>query len=98
MAATSDKNELDPLSQLMGGLLRRFVERGKRRLGRAAERGRTQLERAQVRRDLDHFWARLGKTAYNLVEAGEIDHPALTRAKARIDELEDRIRQLDEVD
>jgi hypothetical protein len=61
---------------------------------RAAESGRSRLEERQLRKDLDHFWVRLGKTSFHLLAAGEIDHPALHKAATRINTLE---RQLEEV-
>jgi hypothetical protein len=77
----------DPLTRVM----RRILRRGRAELGRAARSGRSQLERRQLQKDLDHFWVRLGKTAFRLVEAGEIDHPSLTQAMARIEELEGQL-------
>lgn len=71
--------------------VRRMMERGRSGLDRAAKSGRSQLELRQLQKDLDHFWMRLGKTAFRLVEAGEIDHPALRKAMERIDELERKI-------
>jgi len=83
------------LNDTIGQVMRRLLSRGREELGKAADRGRTRLELRQLRSDRDHFWIRLGKTAYRLVESGEIDHPALHKAIGRIDELEDRIRALE---
>ncbi|MBW1878632.1 MAG: hypothetical protein JRI25_12345 [Deltaproteobacteria bacterium] len=83
-----------PLSESLAHLLSRLLFRGRRGLGRAAERSRSRLELRQLQKDRDHFWVRLGRTAYHLVEAGEIDHPALRKAIARIDEIEARIDAL----
>ncbi|MEQ1504705.1 MAG: hypothetical protein ABMB14_20870 [Myxococcota bacterium] len=83
---------LEPvLGDAVAAVIRRLVRRGRAELGRAARSGRSQLELRQAQKDLDHFWVRLGKTAFRLVEAGEIDHPALRKAIDRIDELESRI-------
>lgn len=79
------------LADLLTDAVRRLVRRGRLELGRAARSGRTRLEQRQLAKDLDHFWVRLGKTAFRLVEAGEIDHPALRQAMARIEELEAQI-------
>lgn len=76
------------LGEFLTDAVRRLVRRGRAELGKAARTGRTRLEQRQLQRDLDHFWARLGKTAYRLVEAGEIDHPSLRKAMERIVELE----------
>jgi L-lysine 2,3-aminomutase len=77
-----------PLSDTLEQVLRRIVYRGRQELRRATEASRDRVERRQARRDLEHFWVRLGKTAYHLVEAGEVDHPALRKAMTRIDDLE----------
>ena len=82
-----------PMRDAARTLLQRFVDRGRLQFDRAASAGRTRLELRQLQRDRDHFWVRLGKEAYHLVEAGEVDHPALRRAMERIDELELRINE-----
>ncbi len=92
---SGDEQQLQPiLGDLLGRAVKRLVARGRRELGRAARTGRERLELRQAQRDLELFWVRLGKTAVRLVEAGEIDHPALRKAMARIDELEARIDEL----
>jgi hypothetical protein len=73
---------------------KRVIGRGRQELGKVTETGRQRLALRQHQKDLDHFWIRLGKTAARLVEAGEIDHPALRKALARIEELEGRIDDL----
>lgn len=89
--AESDHTQTD-LQPLLGDALaravRRLMRRSRAELERAAQSGRARLELRQMNRDLDHFWIRLGKTAYHLVEAGELDHPALRKAMTRIDDLE----------
>jgi hypothetical protein len=61
---------------------------------KAAESGRSRLQERQLKKDLDHFWVRLGKTSFHLLEAGEIDHPALKKAASRINALEVELSQL----
>ena len=92
--AKDEKDDLQPLGDLVSRAVKRIVGRGRAELGKAAKTGRERLELRQLQKDLDHFWARLGKTSRRLVEAGEIDHPALRKAMERIDELEQRIDQL----
>lgn len=94
MAESTPPMEPSPLGELVSHLLKRAVDRGRREIGRAAREGRVRFELRQAQRDLDHFWRRLGKTSYNLVESGEIDHPALQRAMSRIDALEQQIDDL----
>lgn len=80
------------LSELVAGALQRLVDGGRAGLRGAADRGRRRLERRQLERDLEQFWVRLGKTTYHLVEAGELEHPALQKAMDRIDRLQEQIR------
>ena len=81
-------------NESIGELLARILFRGRRSAGLAARRGRLRVELGRLERDRDHFWTRLGKTAFHLVEADEIDHPALRKAIARIEELDARIGAL----
>lgn len=80
---------------LLSQLVRRAARRGRREVARVADAGRQQLEVRQARSDLDAFWVRLGKTAYHLARAGEIEHPAVDRACSRIDELTAHIEALE---
>ena len=84
-----------PIGELMVGLLRRLARRSRAEIERATSEGRHRLELRQMQRDRDAFWIRLGKSAYRLVESGEIDHPALRKAMERIEELERRIAELE---
>jgi hypothetical protein len=91
----ADERELQPMiGELLGKAVRRLVRRSRDELSKAAAVSRSRLALRQQQADLDHFWARLGKTAYHLVQAGEIDHPALRKAMSRIDELEAQIDAL----
>ena len=92
---TSTARDLQPiLGDVLSHAVRRLLRRGRSEISRAAEASRTQLALRRQQADLAHFWARLGKTAYHLVQAGEIDHPALRKAMQRIDELEAEIDAL----
>ncbi len=89
---TSEARDLQPiLGDMLSHAMRRLLRRGRSELSRAAEASRAQLALRRQQADLAHFWVRLGKTAYHLVKAGEIDHPALRKAMRRIDELEGEI-------
>ena len=98
--------EVDPPSHPstpLDDLVRRWVRRAASaalRRSRAGwqevpERGKRKLAQRQARRDLEQFWVRLGKTAYQLQRGGDIDHPALLRAMARIDALTAEIASLE---
>lgn len=95
MPSDRSDRELEPLlGDLLTNAVRRLVRRGRKEVERVADRSRHRLELRQRQKDLDHFWVRLGKTAWRLVEAGEIDHPSLRKAMARIEELERSIDDL----
>lgn len=89
------EDDSDDLTGRVLDLFGRAARRGRRELSKSLDAGRHQLELRQARRDLDSFWVRLGKTAYRLSEAGELDHPSIHKAVARIDELERRIESLE---
>lgn len=84
----SNPDEATLVAEMVGAVVRRLVRRGRVEVERAAVTGRRRLELRQLRRDRDHFYVRLGKTAQQLVLAGEIDHPALTKAMGRIEAIE----------
>jgi hypothetical protein len=95
MPSDRPDRELEPLlGDLLTKAMRRLVRRGRKEVERVADRSRHRLELRQRQKDLDHFWMRLGKTAWRLVEAGEIDHPSLRKAMERIEELERSIDDL----
>lgn len=95
MPSDRSDRELEPLfGDLLTTAVRRLVRRGRKEVERVADRSRHRLELRQRQKDLDHFWVRLGKTAWRLVEAGEIDHPSLRKAMERIAELERSIDDL----
>lgn len=92
---TPEPRGLEPLfGDLIGRVFKRLARRSRAEFDRAAQSGKLRLELRQAQRDLDHFWMRLGRTASRLVEAGELDHPALRKAMERIDVLEARIDAL----
>ena len=93
-APTALQEPPPPLRDALSQALRRVLFRGRQEIDRAATVSRSRLELRQLERDRTHFWTRLGKEAYHLVQAGEIEHPALRRAMNRIDELESRIREV----
>lgn len=79
------------LGSVFGELVSGLGRRGRSRLDRGLDHARSRLELRQLERDRDHFWVRLGKTAYRLAESGEVQHPDLERAVRRIQELEAEI-------
>jgi len=53
------------------------------------------LKRMQAERDLEKLYWKLGKEVVALVNAGEIDHPALIKRRDRIVQQLDRIAEND---
>jgi hypothetical protein len=82
-----DHDDRASLSTTLSGRVGRSMQR-------LLTRGRSEIEARQVKREIDVFWVRLGKTAFRLVEAGEIDHPALRRAIGHIEKLEAQLERL----
>jgi hypothetical protein len=78
-------------------LLRDFLgfvsNRGKEGIGRAQERGRSQLELRQLRRDRDKRLEKLGREVMALQAAGELDHPGLAAHMDHIHALDGRIAE-----
>jgi hypothetical protein len=76
---------------LLRAALHRVTAGGKSGLKSVSQAGKSQIETRQNRRELEHYWIRLGKTAFHLTEAGELDHPALHKAIERVKSLQERI-------
>ena len=76
---------------LLRAALHRVAVGGRASLETMSRAGRNQVEIRQNKRELEHYWIRLGKTAFHLTEAGELDHPALHKAAERVKILQDRI-------
>lgn len=83
-----------PLADVLQDALRRLLGESQRRLTRAADDGRVMLRVRQLQRDRDALWIRMGKTAYHLMDDGEIRHVSLDKVREKIDELEDELRRL----
>ena len=75
-------------------LAKMAARRGRTRVKRGLSTTRTHLERRQLEQDRKDFWIRLGKTAMQLTEDGDISHPEIDRAIRRIRELEDELNRL----
>lgn len=85
----------DAIGTRLGDLARRVARRGRHSASRRLDQTRWALERRQLLQDQERFWVRLGKTAFRLAEDGEIGHPLIDKAVARIRELEQQIAELD---
>jgi hypothetical protein len=83
-----------PLADVLQDALRRLLGEGQRRLTRAADDGRVMLRVRQLQRDRDALWVRMGKTAYHLMDDGEVQHVSLDKVREKIDALDDELRHL----
>lgn len=86
-----------PLGDAVADLLGKILRRGRVEVERAARKGRERLALRQMRSDRDRMYAKLGKEARQLLEAGELDHPGLRRGVERIRELEARILEAEDI-
>ena len=75
----------------MTSLLKRIARGGANGIDQLVQTRRSQAEHRAAKRELNQFWVRLGKTAYHLSEAGELDHPAITKAAERIQEYQNTL-------
>ena len=75
----------------MTSLLKRIAKGGADGIEQLVQNRRVQLEQRAAKRELNQFWIRLGKTAYHLREAGELDHPAISKAAERIKDYQTKL-------
>ena len=75
----------------MTSFLKRLAQGGADGFEQFVEARRAQSAQKAAKRELNQFWIRLGKTAYHLSEAGELDHPAITKASERIKEYQNTL-------
>jgi hypothetical protein len=61
-----------------------FLDKAKAAAEQAATRAKEGVDDVQTKRELSQAYSELGKTAYELVEAGEVANPRLTAAAEKI--------------
>ena len=71
-----------------------FRKQAKASLSTVASASKRQLEKRQAQKDLQRLYWKLGKEVVTLVEAGEIQHPALEKRRKRILEQLERVRSV----
>ena len=76
----------------MNDFLDEFRKQAKASLSTVASASKRQLEKRQAQKDLQRLYWKLGKEVVTLVEAGEIQHPALEKRRNRILEQLERVR------
>ena len=76
----------------MNDFFTEFRKTAKSTLSAVAATSRQSLEKRQAQKDLKRLYWKLGKEVVALVEAGELDHPALLKRRERILQQLERIR------
>jgi len=68
-----------------------FFDKAKQAAGQAAAKAREGVEDAQQKLELSKAYNELGKTAFDLLESGEISHASLHATAAKIRELKEKL-------
>jgi outer membrane murein-binding lipoprotein Lpp len=68
-----------------------FFNKAKQAAGQAAAKAREGVEDVQQKRELSQAYNELGKTTFELLEAGEISHPRFEAAAAQIRDLNEKL-------
>jgi hypothetical protein len=75
-----------------------FLDKAKAAAEQAAARAKEGVDDVQAKRELSQSYNDLGKTAYELIESGEIAHPRLDATAAKIRGLGEREQDGDEAE
>jgi hypothetical protein len=67
-----------------------FLDKAKAAAGQAAAKAKQGAQDVQLKVDLGAAYDELGKAAFELIEAGELEHPKLEEPAAKIRELRAR--------
>jgi hypothetical protein len=68
-----------------------FFNKAKQAAEQAAAKVQEGVEDVQQKRELSQAYGELGKTAFALIESGELSHPGLNAGAAKIRELNEKI-------
>jgi hypothetical protein len=67
-----------------------FLDKAKSAAEQAAARAKEGVEDVQTKRELGQAYGELGKTAFELIESGDIAHPTLEPLAAKVRSLNER--------
>jgi hypothetical protein len=67
-----------------------FLDKAKAAAEQAAARAKEGVDDVQTKRELSQTYNELGKTAFELIEAGEITHPRLTATAEKLRALNEK--------
>lgn len=68
-----------------------LLDKAKQAAEQAAAKAKEGVEDVQTKRELSQTYSDLGKTAYELIESGEISHPRFEAATAQIKALTEKL-------
>ncbi len=70
-----------------------FLDKAKQAAEQAATKAKEGVEDVQQKRELSQAYGELGKTAFELVDAGEVSHPRLEATVAKIRDLNAKLAE-----
>jgi hypothetical protein len=70
-----------------------FLDKAKAAAEQAAAKAKEGVEDVQQKRELSQAYNELGKTTFELVEAGEVSHPRFEGTVAKIRDLNEKIAE-----
>ncbi len=70
-----------------------FLDRAKQAAEQAATKAKEGVEDVQQKRELSQAYGELGKTAFELVDAGEVSHPRFEATVAQIRDLNAKLAE-----
>ena len=73
-----------------------FLDKAKAAAEQAAAKAKEGVEDVQLKRELSQAYGELGKTAFELVESGEVSHPRLEALAEKVRTLNERAAAGDE--
>ncbi len=68
-----------------------FFDKAKQKAEQAAAKAKEGVEDVQQKRELSQAYGDLGKTAFELVDSGEISHPRFEETVAKIRDLNEKL-------
>ncbi len=68
-----------------------FFDKAKQAANQAANKAKEGVEDVQQKRELGQAYGDLGKTAFELIESGEISHPQFEATVAKIRDLNQKL-------
>jgi len=92
----TDEPSSDPIHHVerIGAAVQAALVLGKTGVKSAARGGKNAVLRYQLEAELDDFWVRLGKLAFQIAQSEGAAHPGVERAVKRIEDLQRQIAEI----